>query len=117
MKGLDKSALEQVAGYFQLLAEPTRLCLMNALRDKEMTVGELAELAESTPANVSKHLLMLAKGHFVERRTQGTSVYYSVSDPDVYALCDLVCGQIAKRLAAQASAQAVFRKAAKRAAG
>jgi DNA-binding transcriptional ArsR family regulator len=114
MKGLDRAALEQVAEYFRLLAEPTRLCLMNALRNSELTVGELAEAAESTPANVSKHLSMLAKAGFVERRTQGTSVYYHVNDPDVFALCDLVCGQIAKRLSAQVSAQAVFRKAAKR---
>lgn len=114
MKGLDRAALELVAEYFRQLAEPTRLCLMNALREKELTVSELAELAESTPANVSKHLSMLAKGGFVERRTQGNSAYYRVSDPDIYALCDLVCGQIAKRLSAQASAQAVFRKAAKR---
>ena len=32
MKGLDRAALEQVAEYFRLLAEPMRLCLMNALR-------------------------------------------------------------------------------------
>lgn len=115
MKGLGRAALEQVAEYFRLLAEPTRLILMNALRDSELTVGELAEVAESTPANVSKHLSMLAKAGFVERRTQGTSVYYRVNDPDVFALCDLVCGQIAKRLAAQASAHALFRKAAKHA--
>ena len=98
MKGLDRSALVQVAEYFQSLAEPTRLQLLNALRSGEMTVSELADHAGSTPANVSKHLSMLAKGGFIERRTQGTSVYYRIADPDIYALCDLVCGQIAKRL-------------------
>lgn len=115
MKGLDRAALEQVAEYFQLLSEPTRLCLLNSLRQGELTVGELADAAESTPANVSKHLSMLAKAGFVGRRTQGTSAYYSVSDPDIYTLCDLVCGHIAKRLSAQAAAHAVFRKAAKKA--
>ena len=115
MKGLDRNALEQVAEYFQSLAEPTRLTLLNALRDGEQTVGELAEHSGSTPANVSKHLSLLAKTGFVERRTQGTSAYYSITDPDVYSLCDLVCGHIAKRLSAQANAHNVFRKAAKRA--
>ncbi len=114
MKGLDRTSLTQVAEYFQSLAEPTRLCLLNALRDGELTVGELAEAADSTPANVSKHLSLLAKAGFVARRTQGTSVYYSVADPDVYALCDLVCGHVAKNLSAQASAHAKFRKAARR---
>ncbi len=115
MKGLDRNALEQVAEYFQSLAEPTRLCLLNALRNGEMTVSELAEGAESTPANVSKHLSLLAKTGFVERRTQGTSAYYRITDPDIYALCDLVCGQIAKRLSAQAEAHNAFKKAARRA--
>ena len=115
MKGLDKNSLEQVAEYFQSLAEPTRLSLLNSLREGELTVGELAHLAESTSANVSKHLSLLAKTGFVERRTQGTSVYYRISDPDIYALCDLVCGQIAKRLSVQAQAHTTFKRAAKRA--
>ena len=115
MKGLDRKSLEQVAGYFQSLAEPTRLQLLNALRNGEMTVSELADHAASTAANVSKHLSLLAKGGFVDRRSEGTSVYYRITDPDIYALCDLVCGQIAKRLSAQAGAHSVFRKAARRA--
>jgi len=114
MKDLDRVALEQVAEYFKSMSEPTRLQLLNALRGGEMTVSELAEQANSTPANVSKHLSLLAKNGFVERRTQGSCVYYRIADPDIYSLCDLVCGQIAKRLSAQNNRQAMFRKAAKR---
>lgn len=113
MKGLDRNALENVADYFRSLAEPTRLCLLNALRERERTVGELAEIAESTPANVSKHLSLLARAGFVEKRMQGTSAYYRIADPDIYALCDLVCGSIARRLSEQASVRAKFRRAAK----
>jgi DNA-binding transcriptional ArsR family regulator len=111
MKGLDDRALAQVAEYFQALAEPTRLLLLNALRDGEMSVGDLTRLAECSQANVSKHLSMLAKGGFVERRSAGTSVYYGISDPDIYKLCDLVCGQIAKRLVAQGNVQQQFKRA------
>ena len=113
MKGLDREALQDVAEYFRSLAEPTRLCLLNALRDRERTVGELAEIADSTPANVSKHLSLLAREGFVERRMEGTSAYYRVADPDIYALCDLVCGSIARRLSEQAAARAKFRRAAR----
>lgn len=114
MKGLDRNALELVAQYFQSLAEPTRLCLLNALRNGELSVGELADQAESTPANVSKHLSLLAKMGFVERRAQGTSVFYRVADPDIYALCDLVCDRIANRLSAQVVTQSIFRKVSRR---
>ena len=105
MEGLDRAALEQVSEYFKSLAEPTRLCLINALR----------EAVESTPANVSKHLSLLASTGFVERRTQGTSVLYRIADSDIYALCDLVCGHIAKRIAAKSNVQAMIRRVAKRA--
>jgi DNA-binding transcriptional ArsR family regulator len=115
MEGLDRAALEQVSEYFKSLAEPTRLCLINALRDGEMSVSDLAEAVESTPANVSKHLSLLAGTGFVERRTQGTSVLYRIADPDIYELCDLVCGQIAKRIAAKSNVQAMIRRVAKRA--
>ena len=111
MKGLDERALEQIAGYFRALAEPTRLGLLNALRDGELSVGELTRVAGCTQANVSKHLSLLAKDGFVVRRCAGTSVYYQISDPDIYRLCDLVCGQIARRLAAQDSMHRQLKRA------
>lgn len=111
MKGLDERALGQIAEYFQALAEPTRLRLLNQLREGEMSVGELTQIAGCSQANVSKHLSLLAKGGFVERRNEGTSVYYAISDPDIYRLCDLVCGQLAKRLAAQDAMHRQLRRA------
>lgn len=113
MKGLDERALERVAEYFQALADSTRLCLLNALRDGEMSVGELTQIAGCSQANVSKHLSLLAKGGFVERRSEGTSVFYGISDPDLYKLCDLVCGHIAKRLAAQSGMHQMLKRAAR----
>ena len=44
MKDLPQEALVQVAAYFQALAEPTRLRLLNLLREQERSVGELAQL-------------------------------------------------------------------------
>ena len=61
MHDLPKEALEKVASYFQALSEPTRLSLLNLLRDGERNVGELAQLTGFTPANVSRHLLLLAQ--------------------------------------------------------
>ena len=113
MKGLDGQALEQVADYFKALAEPTRLRLLNALRDGEMNVGELTAIADCSQANVSKHLSLLTKEGLVARRNCGTSVYYSIADPAIYRLCDLVCGQVAKRISDQSSIHAMLRKAAK----
>src|ERR1035441_10587142 len=91
MEGLSKEALEQVAAYFQALSEPTRLQILNLLRQKERSVGELAQLCGYTSANVSRHLTMLTQHGLVARESRGNSAYYSICDPSIYQLCDLVC--------------------------
>ncbi|MDL5032445.1 metalloregulator ArsR/SmtB family transcription factor [Pelomonas sp. APW6] len=111
MQDLPPEALQQIAAYFQVLAEPTRLRLLNALRDGERNVGDLAALCGSTPANVSRHLSQLAKQGLVEREGRGNSVYYRMADASVYALCDLVCGNIARRFERDVQARELFREA------
>lgn len=97
MEGLPPEALEHVAAYFQTLSEPTRLKILNLLRRGERNVGELAQLCGFTSANLSRHLAMLAQRGLVARESRGTSVYYRIADESVYALCDLVCGNIARQ--------------------
>jgi DNA-binding transcriptional ArsR family regulator len=115
MEGLPKEALEQVAGYFQVLSEPTRLALLNLLRGGERNVGELAQLCNCTAANVSRHLALLTQHGFVTRESRGTSVYYRIADESVYALCDLVCGNVARQLERKAHGREAFARTAKRA--
>jgi len=115
MEGLPKEALAQVAGYFQALSEPTRLALLNLLRGGERNVGDLAQLSGFTAANVSRHLALLTQHGLVTRDSRGTSVYYRIADESVYALCDLVCGSVARQLEAQARGRDVFTRTARRA--
>ena len=96
MKGLSPEALEQVAAYFQALSEPTRLRILNLLRERERNVGEIAQLTGFTAANVSRHLALLAERGIVTRESRGTSAWYRIADPSIYQLCDLVCGSIAR---------------------
>lgn len=102
MKTLDDRALAHVAEYFRALSEPLRLRILNSLRQKTRNVGELTELLACSQANVSKHLATLLRLGFVERSVRGTSAYFRIADPRVYELCDLVCGQMARRFASQA---------------
>ena len=97
MQHLSPEALAQVAAYFQALSEPARLRLLNLLRERERSVGELAEATGYSTANVSRHLALLAQHGLLARQTQGTSVYYSIADPAIYELCNLVCDNLARR--------------------
>lgn len=108
MAGLPDEALIQVAAYFQALSEPTRLRILNLLRQQERSVGELAQLCACTAANVSRHLSLLTQHGLVARESRGTSAIYSITDPSVYALCDLVCGNMARQFARKAAERAAF---------
>ena len=116
MEGMPPEAMEQVAAYFQTLSEPTRLQILNFLRHGERNVGELAQLCGYTSANVSRHLALLTQRGLVARESRGTSVYYRIADKSVYALCDLVCGNIARQLERTAQEREVFVQTARRAA-
>jgi len=114
MEGLPTEALEHVATFFQALSEPTRLQILNLLREHERNVGELAQLCGYTSANVSRHLAVLTAQGLVARENRGTSAYYRIADDSIYALCDLVCDRIARRLDDQANDRALFVQVAAR---
>ncbi len=108
MEDLPPEALVEIAAYFQALSEPTRLKILNLLRQQERSVGELAQLCGFTAANVSRHLTMLTKHGLVKRESRGTSAYYRIADTSVYELCDLVCGKIARQMQQVAQRAQVF---------
>jgi len=108
MSALNDRSLEYVAKYFKALAEPMRLKVLNALQDGEKNVGQLTEISGCTQANVSKHLSLLAQYDLVKRESRGNCVYYSIADPSVYELCELVCGQIAKRMISEHDIRKIF---------
>lgn len=98
---IPRSLLKQVARRFKLLSEPVRLELLNLLHvQQEMNVQDLVEATGQLQANVSKHLRLLAEEGLVSRRKEGLYVYYSISDPNISALCLLVCGQLQAEAAA-----------------
>jgi len=108
MTALNDRSLEYVAKYFKALAEPMRLKVLNALRDGEKNVGQLTEISGCTQANVSKHLSLLSQYDLVKRESRGNCVFYSIADPSIYELCELVCGQIAKRMLSEQDIKNIF---------
>jgi DNA-binding transcriptional ArsR family regulator len=115
MQDLPPEAMEQVAAYFQALAEPTRLRILNLLRRGERNVGDIAQQTGYTAANVSRHLALLADRGMVARESRGTSVWYRIADPSIFELCDLVCGSIARGYEQTARERAAFVRTAGRA--
>jgi ArsR family transcriptional regulator len=92
-------AAELIARRFRALSDPTRLRILDLLRERgEASVGELTEALEAGQQNVSKHLAALHSEGFVARRKAGTSALYRISDPGVLELCEKVCAGIEAQL-------------------
>jgi len=83
-----------VAERFRALGEPTRIKLLDRLRQGDATVGEPTALVGTSEQNVSKHLSLLQRSGIVARRKEGNYVYYRIVDGTVLALCETVCGSL-----------------------
>lgn len=94
MATLTDDLFVRVAERFKALGEPTRLHIMDTLRARALTVGDLVEKTRINQANLSKHLQLLHRLGFVERSKNGLFVSYRLADTDVFQLCDIMCGRI-----------------------
>lgn len=92
-----RAALEKIAASFRALSEPTRLAILQELKAGPKTVNEIVEGVGLSQANVSKQLSVLRDAGFLARDQRGTSAYYSICDPLVIDLCNLVCERLSKR--------------------
>ncbi len=97
-KPMSPGGIALVAGRFRVLGEPARLAILNALMGGEHSVQELCEATGLSQANVSKHLALLAQQGFVAREKRGLFTIYSIADPSLYRLCELMCGAVERKL-------------------
>jgi DNA-binding transcriptional ArsR family regulator len=93
-KSLDREHLEGVARLFAVLAEPTRLAILQQLKEQPMAVKELVTTLRAKQANVSKQLGILYDAGLVERQREGGFVRYSIREPMIFELCHLVCDKL-----------------------
>ncbi len=84
------------------LADPKRLRIINALRDGEMTVGDMARTLGLRQANLSQHLMLLRERGVVATRRHGLNVYYSLTSPKIVQACDIMREVLMEHLARSA---------------
>jgi DNA-binding transcriptional ArsR family regulator len=80
--------VETAVGYLAMLAEPTRLRLLWALREGELGVTALAEAAGCTPTAASQHLSKLRLAGVVEQRADGRARLYRLRGAHIRRLLD-----------------------------
>lgn len=94
MASLGADQLEAVARLFRVLAEPTRLAVLQELQGGPLSVGELVESLGAKQANASKQLGILFDAGLLNREREGNVVRYSIREPMIFELCELVCGKL-----------------------
>jgi DNA-binding transcriptional ArsR family regulator len=77
------------ADLFKAIAHPTRLEILQLLRNGEKCVCEIFPALEVEQPNVSRHLSVLKKEGVVSSRKDGLKVIYRVNDESIYQLLDL----------------------------
>src|ERR1035437_8297534 len=89
---------EMIAARLRIIGDPTRIPILDLLRDDELSVTQLTEQLVASQQNASKHLGTLLHAGIVARRKDGNSSIYSLADRGVYELCEQVCGGLQLQL-------------------
>ena len=88
-------AVELKAKLFRGFADPSRLTILDLLRDGPLTVGEIVAATRLGQSNVSNHLACLRDCGLVASAAEGRFVRYELSDKRVSRLLNLADGLLA----------------------
>lgn len=76
----DSQFVELAVEVFSMLADATRVRIILALRDEELSVNRLADVLDRSPAAISQHLAKLRLARIVATRQEGQRVFYRLEN-------------------------------------
>ena len=87
---MEERVLELKAEILKALAQPTRLRILELLRDGEKCICEIVPAINGEQSNVSRHISLMQKSHLVTTRKDGVKVMVKVTDPEIFNILDRV---------------------------
>jgi ArsR family transcriptional regulator len=82
------STAHYLADVLKSLAQPTRLRIVDFLRDGERCVCEIFPAINEEQSNTSRHLTYMQTHGILSRRKEGVKIYYAVNHPEVFEIID-----------------------------
>lgn len=79
----EEEVVYDLADFFKILGDTTRMRILSALFQEEMCVYDIANLLKMTQSAISHQLRVLKQGRFVKYRKEGKIVYYSLEDDHI----------------------------------
>lgn len=93
-----KELYELHAEMCKVFSNPTRLEILNLLRDKEMAVAELIDRTKSSQSNISQHLSIMKSKGIVTSSRKGKNIYYKLINPNISKAFDIIREVLAEKL-------------------
>jgi len=87
---MEERVLELKAEILKALAQPTRMKILECLRDGEKCICEIVPAIHGEQSNISRHISLMQKTHLVSTRKEGVRVMVKVSDPNVFEILDSI---------------------------
>lgn len=84
----------QLANFFKLIGDSTRLKILFALDKEEVCVCDIANALSMSKSSISHQLAVLRKSEIVKCRKQGKEVYYSLDDNHVNEVFEIALNHI-----------------------
>ena len=78
------------ASLFQALSHPTRIAIVEVIREAELSAGTIQERLGIEQANLSQHLAILRSRQIVVNRKEGNQVFYSLKNPVLLEVLDIM---------------------------
>jgi DNA-binding transcriptional ArsR family regulator len=87
---MEERILELKAEILKALAQPTRLKILELLRNGEKCICEIVPALNGEQSNISRHISLMQKSHLVTTRKDGVRVMVKVRDPEIFNILDRV---------------------------
>ena len=85
-----KQIYELHADVCKIFSHAKRLEILNTLKDREMSAGELSEHIGINKANLSQHMSVLKSKGVILSKREGVNIYYRIANPKIIQACDLM---------------------------
>ena len=95
---MEERVLELKAEILKALAQPTRLKILELLRNGEKCICEIVPALNGEQSNISRHISLMQKSNLVNTRKDGVRVMVKVSDPKIFEILDNVTLLLRKQI-------------------
>jgi ArsR family transcriptional regulator len=95
---MEEKVLELKAEILKALAQPTRLKILELLRNGERCICEIVPAINGEQSNISRHISLMQKSHLVTTRKDGVKVMVKVRDPKIFEILDSVSLLLKKQI-------------------